>query len=253
MTPERLDISAFSKAIVRLEEGVARYARNTDDDQIRDGLIQRFEFTYELSHKMLKRYLEMSSPTPHLYDALAFQELIRSGNGQGLLRGDWSVWKNYRAMRAKSSHTYDEDVAIQITEIIPDFLREARFLRDMLIARCHCAPPIDIRPDHWQIVRAILARHVPEYEVWAFGSRAQWTAKAFSDLDLAIITEQPLPLATSAALTEDFSESDLPYTVDVTDWAAAGEAFKKLLAGQKVVLQHAPGRSPHPPDARSTP
>ncbi|MHB1099339.1 MAG: nucleotidyltransferase domain-containing protein, partial [Burkholderiales bacterium] len=49
-------------------------------------------------------------------------------------------------------------------------------------------PLIDIRPDHWAIVRGILQKHVPQYEVWAFGSRAKWTAKEYSDLDLAVIT-----------------------------------------------------------------
>lgn len=52
-------------------------------------------------------------------------------------------------------------------------------------------PNIDIRPDHWQIVRDILRKHVPQYAVWAFGSRAKWLAKQYSDLDLAIITDQP--------------------------------------------------------------
>jgi len=50
-------------------------------------------------------------------------------------------------------------------------------------------PPIDLNPRYWEIVRDILARHVPQYEVWAFGSRARRTAKEYSDLDLVIITD----------------------------------------------------------------
>ena len=57
MNEDKLDISALEKAIDRLHEGLARYQRDISDTQIRDGLIQRFEFSYELSHKMLKRYL----------------------------------------------------------------------------------------------------------------------------------------------------------------------------------------------------
>jgi Nucleotidyltransferase substrate binding protein like len=49
-----LDISAFKRAIDRLSEGLARYEQDTTDAQIRDGLIQRFEFTYDLAHKTLK-------------------------------------------------------------------------------------------------------------------------------------------------------------------------------------------------------
>lgn len=137
MTPIRLDISSFCKAVARLEEGLSGYQATADNDIYRDALIQRFEFTYELSHKMLKRYLEMTSATPDIYDTISFQDLIRTGNEQGLLLGDWSAWKQYRQMRSKTSHTYDEDVALEVTEIIPDFLREARFLRDKLIERSH--------------------------------------------------------------------------------------------------------------------
>lgn len=98
-------------------------------------------------------------------------------------------------------------------------------------------PPIDVRADHWEIVRRILQRHVPRYEVWAFGSRAKWTAKPYSDLDLAVITDQPLSLAVSAALVDDFSESDLPWRVDVVDWATTSESFRKIIERDKVVLQ----------------
>lgn len=98
-------------------------------------------------------------------------------------------------------------------------------------------PLIDIHPDHWAIVRRILQKHVPQYAVWAFGSRAKWSAKEYSDLDLAIITDKPLPLSVSAALEEDFSESDLPWKVDVVDWATTSEVFHKVIAQDKVVLQ----------------
>ncbi len=97
-------------------------------------------------------------------------------------------------------------------------------------------PAIDIRADHWQIVQRILQKNVPEYPVWAFGSRAKFTAKPYSDLDLAIISDQPLSLQTYASLTSDFSESDLPWKVDIVDWATTKPAFKKMVAQQKVVV-----------------
>lgn len=128
-----IDISPLAKAIIRLQEGIERYQADTSDTQIRDGLIQRFEFTYELSHKMLKRYLESASATPGEFDSADFQYLIRSANEYGLLLGDWSAWKAYRDMRAKTSHTYDEDVALVVVAGIPAFLAEARHLHDQLV------------------------------------------------------------------------------------------------------------------------
>jgi len=135
MSDIRLDISALRKAIDRLQEGLTRYQRDITDTQIRDGLIQRFEFTYEISHKMIKRYLEFVSPTPEQYDGMTFQDLIRSGNEQGLLLGDWSAWHKYREMRGKTSHTYDEEVALEVVESIPVFLEEAQYLFRQLSER----------------------------------------------------------------------------------------------------------------------
>ncbi len=100
-------------------------------------------------------------------------------------------------------------------------------------------PPIEIRPDLWMIVRDILRRHVPEHEVWAFGSRARGRGKPYSDLDLAIISATTLPLAVLDDLTEDFSASDLPWRVDVVDWAATAAPFRTIIERDKVVLQRA--------------
>ncbi len=97
--------------------------------------------------------------------------------------------------------------------------------------------PLDIHPEHWAIVRHVLQKHVPGYEVWAFGSRAKWTAKPYSDLDLVIISDRALPLDVRAALRNDFSESDLPWKVDVVDWATTSQAFREIIGREKVVVQ----------------
>jgi type I restriction enzyme, S subunit len=98
-------------------------------------------------------------------------------------------------------------------------------------------PNIDLSPAHWGLVCNILQKHVPQYEVWAFGSRAKWTAKPFSDLDLAIITHQALDWTVSAELADGFSESDLPFKVDVVDWATTSAAFRSIIEADKVVVQ----------------
>lgn len=127
-----LDLSPLKNAVDRLREGLARYRRDTSDLQIRDGLIQRFEFTYEQSHKMLRRYLRMTSGSPDDYADADFQYVIRSGNEHGLLQGEWADWKRYRELRGKASHTYDEKMAREVAASIPDFLREAEALLERL-------------------------------------------------------------------------------------------------------------------------
>jgi nucleotidyltransferase substrate binding protein (TIGR01987 family) len=124
----KLDTTSLGNAVRRLREGVARHEREPADEQIRDGLIQRFEFTYELSHKMLRRYLKEIAASPGEIEQMPFADLIRTGNAQGLLRGDWAAWRRFREMRARTSHTYDAKVASQVAAAIPAFLEEAEHL-----------------------------------------------------------------------------------------------------------------------------
>ena len=128
MASGKLDFTSLRSALSRLAEGYQRYQSDVSDIQIRDGLIQRYEFTYEISHKMLKRHLEMTSANPEAFDALPFADLIRTANEQSLLKSDWSAWKVFREMRAKTSHTYDEDIAQTVVKIIPAFIDEIEFL-----------------------------------------------------------------------------------------------------------------------------
>ena len=99
------------------------------------------------------------------------------------------------------------------------------------------APAVALRPAEWDIVRTILARLVPERPVWAFGSRTTGRCKPYSDLDLAIGGEQRLPPALYAELCEAFVESDLPFKVDLLDWAGADDSFKALVGSRRVLLQ----------------
>ena len=135
MTSADVETGPFERAIQRLDEGLARFQADTSDSQIRDGLVQRFEFTYELGHKVLRRYLAHISANPEEIASLTFQDLIRSGNEQDLLLGDWTDWRTFRQMRAKTSHTYNEDTALEVVEGIPRFLEEAVYLRDRLRER----------------------------------------------------------------------------------------------------------------------
>ena len=88
---------------------------------------------------------------------------------------------------------------------------------------------LDIRSDHLQIVKNILNKHVPDYEVFVFGSRANGKAKNTSDLDLCIKGSKHVSLVTLAHLRNDFSESNLPYKVDVVDWAVLSDSFRKII------------------------
>ncbi|MBF0187900.1 MAG: nucleotidyltransferase domain-containing protein [Magnetococcales bacterium] len=97
--------------------------------------------------------------------------------------------------------------------------------------------PLDIQSDHLNLIREILQRHIPDREVWAFGSRVRGTANDASDLDLCIRGDGPLAFDQLGRLRDAFSLSDLPFRVDVLDWWAISESFKNLIEDKHEVLQ----------------
>lgn len=97
---------------------------------------------------------------------------------------------------------------------------------------------IDIRGHDLELVKTILQNHVPEYEVWAFGSRVSGTAWEYSDLDLVIITDKPLDILRLAELKEAFSESALPFKVDVLDRSRTNERFLKRIEAEYLVIRN---------------
>ena len=100
--------------------------------------------------------------------------------------------------------------------------------------------PVDIRPDHLRIVQDILREHLPPgVKVWVFGSRANWTTKDSSDLDLALEGESRLDLEIVNTLEDAFEESSLPYTVDIVDIHRVSDRFRRIIESQKASL---PGR-----------
>ncbi|MBF0320008.1 MAG: nucleotidyltransferase substrate binding protein [Nitrospirae bacterium] len=128
-------ITSMASALeVSKPDNLASFDKATQNVII-SGVIQNFEFTYELSHKMLKRYLEATAANPSGIEEMTFQDIIRTGSEQGLLLNGWDVWKDYRTARGTTIHTYDVDKAAEVLEITPDFLREAQYLLSELEKR----------------------------------------------------------------------------------------------------------------------
>ncbi len=97
---------------------------------------------------------------------------------------------------------------------------------------------VDITPEHHRIVEDILNRYLPSTcTVWAFGSRANYTAQVYSDLDLACDAGKKLDHDTITQLKIAFQESRLPYTVDVVDLQRVEPYFKTIIDNQKVMFR----------------
>lgn len=138
----KLDLGSLVKAAGSLERAVGAATDRPrmdalDDDQrdaIRAGVIQNFEFTYELSWKMLKRHLELFSPAAADIDLLSFRDLIRVGAEHGLVT-DPERWFEYRRQRNITSHAYDQDKADGVFVAAVRFVGDARDLLERLQAR----------------------------------------------------------------------------------------------------------------------
>jgi type I restriction enzyme S subunit len=90
-------------------------------------------------------------------------------------------------------------------------------------------PAIDICPDDAAIVMHILDQHVPNVEVLVFGSRATGKARKYSDLDIVLVVEKILPLTVLAALEAALEESELPFKVDVVEFASVAPHFRSII------------------------
>ncbi|MBP9850154.1 MAG: nucleotidyltransferase domain-containing protein [Candidatus Peribacteraceae bacterium] len=97
--------------------------------------------------------------------------------------------------------------------------------------------PIDLTPEHMDIVVRILRRFIPDQTVAVFGSRVHGKAKTTSDIDLVIMNESSLTTHTFAELQNAFSASLLPMKVDIVEWATTNENFRKIIEEKNVRIQ----------------
>lgn len=126
-----LDVTAFKKAIKSLNEALLEFDK-TKSVFVKDACIQRFEYTYDLSHKMLKRQLAAMQAAQSDINLLSFQDLIRMGAQKGFLLNSWDVWSKHRHARNITSHAYDNNKAQEVFNDIPSFLVEAQYLLEQL-------------------------------------------------------------------------------------------------------------------------
>ena len=136
-----LDISPLEKAIAQVDDALELYSSDLAASNerlklhLRAASIQAFEFTYELTIKYLRRYLELSESSPGKTDSMSFFDLIRQGYEVGLIEAELVEWKLFRQQRGTTSHTYNEDKAQEIFCAIPNFLKESKFLARELKSR----------------------------------------------------------------------------------------------------------------------
>ena len=128
-----LELTSFRKAIDSLSESLEWYrdkSTTAPSEILRDSAIQRFEYTYELAWKMMKRWLETNMGATYV-DGISRKELFRMAAEQRLI-DDPLKWFEYHEARNQSSHTYDESVAQDVFGVVEDFLGDVKkFLKTL--------------------------------------------------------------------------------------------------------------------------
>ncbi|MBE8221977.1 MAG: nucleotidyltransferase [Bdellovibrionales bacterium] len=129
---EKLDISFLKKATDSFKEALDQYKIDKENKFIVDACIQRFEYCYSLSTKMIKRYLKITSDTPEEIEAMGFQNLIRKAYSKKMLINSWDKWSEYRDNRNYTSHAYNEKKAIKLVDGLDSFYNEVYHIYNFL-------------------------------------------------------------------------------------------------------------------------
>ena len=125
-----LNLDPLEKAIEQLKSGLDQIHENPDNELLRDGVIQRFEYTMDLSWKMIQRYLKHIAQVEE--SAIRTKkDLFREAGKLGLI-SNVEAWFGYYEARNETSHTYDPQIAESVFEQAKLFLPDAVSLLEAL-------------------------------------------------------------------------------------------------------------------------
>lgn len=132
-----LNFQSLQRAAAQLEKSYgylhSDMARDNAElrDEFRSATIQKFEYTYELAVKMIRRQLAEIVSDPMRLHSIVFNDLMREAEDAGII-ADANAFSRYRAMRNETSHTYDETTAEKVAAEAGGFLSDMRFLLKQL-------------------------------------------------------------------------------------------------------------------------
>ena len=123
-----IDLSPLVNALAQLQDALHFWQEEADDSRLkvhlRSAVIQSFEFTYELSIRMLRRVLIERSEAADLVADLSFNDLLRKASDAGLIAAS-GLWREWREMRNATSHTYNEAKAAEVAQTVGEFAKSA--------------------------------------------------------------------------------------------------------------------------------
>ena len=111
-------------------------------------------------------------------------------------------------------------------------------------------PSIDITAGQRKTILTLLERHLPGTEAWVYGSRANWTSRPESDLDLVVFAS-PVQSRQIGNLREAFEESNLPFRVELFVWDDVPRQFKQQIEQERVILRSGQTESGREPESKT--
>ena len=226
-----LIIEPLEKALTTLKEAWVEYNKDLSNTFVRDSVIQRFEYTFELSHKLLRRFLSETEASKAEISEMLFNELIRLGCKRGFLLNDLETWDKYRKSRNLTSHNYDEFNADSIAVIMPVFIEDIDYELAKIKEKLNQQTVmLHIDEQHINIIVSII-KSIPELNdcsVYLYGSRVNGKSVRFSDVDIALdCHDKPVIDTIKFKLADLLEKSILPYTVDIIDINSVSPVFRE--------------------------
>ena len=122
----KLNLELLEKALSSLKRGLARSLKVPEDEEVRDGVIQRFEYTYELCWKALQKWI-FTNRSPEEANPRTKKDIFRMAARYGLIE-DPERWFTYTNARNLTVHVYDEIKAEEVYSVIKNFVEDATYL-----------------------------------------------------------------------------------------------------------------------------
>jgi nucleotidyltransferase substrate binding protein (TIGR01987 family) len=220
-----INIEVLKKAHARLKE----FMKNSKSEQEQAGIIQAFEYCYELSWKIMKKVLhneglEVSTP----------KQVFREAGSAKIIE-DVELWIEFANKRNLTVHTYNEIILKKVMKIVPEFEEEVgklikiieKISSSIVSRRTGNVPKKEIKLNtkDFEILKEILSKY--PYRFYVYGSRVWGDARKYSDLD--IYCKEKMRDGDLMNLKFDLEDSDIAIKVDVLDPSVCSKEFREIV------------------------
>ncbi len=254
MEQTAIDTTFLKRCIGTLERALDGLGGRDGDDVVYDlyrtVCVKQFDLVLEQSGKLLRKRLRPWFASNRQADRLTFRDLFRHAAKHGLLPADaCERWLEYRDNRNDTAHDDGDGFATATLTLLPGFITDAMALADVMsstaramhdapLAKARVARTLHLPARHRATLEALLREHLPDTEVWVYGSRVNGQSHDGSDLDLVLRGPglAKIDAMRYADFLEAVRESTIPFLVEAHDWARLPETFHRGIERDHVVV-----------------